>query len=188
MTDHRYNETRLIDELARRLVEKEVLVNCSELVKQLCYDTNTIYYQSHYQMLYKMDYKSPCQDAGITAKRVCVNLPSLLPDGKGDEYTWQFCDGFEGESQIYLYSNSDEYAGWEGVAEQEEIEPYQVDALEHYLVSPFLAERLTKNDEIINLDFYGLVLWGRTTSGQAIYCDSVIRRIALQLHTEGYVI
>ena len=37
MTDHRYNETRLIDELARRLVEKEVLVNCSELVKQLCY-------------------------------------------------------------------------------------------------------------------------------------------------------
>ena len=47
------------------------------------------------------------------------------------------------------------------------------EALEHWVVSDYLAERLKKAGEMV-MDFYNLPIWGRTTSGQAISIDSVI--------------
>ena len=51
------------------------------------------------------------------------------------------------------------------------------DIIEWWLVTPFLAEQLKSEDEIVleNMDCYW---WGRTCSGQAIYMDEVISRIA----------
>jgi hypothetical protein len=50
------------------------------------------------------------------------------------------------------------------------------EALEHWLVSEWLAHRLREEGEMV-IDFMNLTIWGRTTSGQAIYIDSVIEDI-----------
>ena len=50
------------------------------------------------------------------------------------------------------------------------------EALEHWLVSEWLAKRLLEEGEMV-IDFLDLTIWGRTTSGQAISIDSVIEDI-----------
>ena len=56
------------------------------------------------------------------------------------------------------------------------IEGEPEEALEHWLVSEWLAKRLLEEGEMV-IEFLGLTIWGRTTSGQAIYIDSVIETI-----------
>ena len=53
---------------------------------------------------------------------------------------------------------------------------YAEEALEHWLVSDWLANRLREQGEMV-IDFMDLTIWGRTTSGQAICIDSVIEDI-----------
>ena len=55
-------------------------------------------------------------------------------------------------------------------------EDYPDEALEHWIVSDWLGKRLLEQGEMV-IDFLGLTIWGRTTSGQAIYIDSVIEDI-----------
>ena len=50
------------------------------------------------------------------------------------------------------------------------------EALEHWCVSAWLGERLKEEGEMV-IDFLGLTIWGRTTSGQAIMLDSVVEDI-----------
>ena len=56
------------------------------------------------------------------------------------------------------------------------IEGEPEEALEHWLVSDWLASRLREEGEMV-IDFLDLTIWGRTTSGQAICMDSVIEDI-----------
>ena len=53
---------------------------------------------------------------------------------------------------------------------------YAEEALEHWLVSDWLANRLREEGEMV-VNFMDLTIWGRTTSGQAICIDSVIEDI-----------
>lgn len=57
----------------------------------------------------------------------------------------------------------------------EEGEP--VDIFEYWSVSQWLAEQLKDRNEPVVTDFYGFPVWGRTTTGQAIKMDHVIRDI-----------
>jgi len=57
-----------------------------------------------------------------------------------------------------------------------DVDDYGQEALEHWLVSTWLANRLREEGEMV-IEFLGLTIWGRTTSGQAIYIDSVIEDI-----------
>lgn len=50
--------------------------------------------------------------------------------------------------------------------------------LEHWIVSDWLARKLANHKEIVDTDFAGVAIWGRTTSGQAIELDDTIVAIA----------
>ena len=50
------------------------------------------------------------------------------------------------------------------------------EVLEWWLVTPWLAERLKAQGEVI-IEELGCRWWGRLTSGQAIYMDGVIQEI-----------
>ena len=52
--------------------------------------------------------------------------------------------------------------------------------MEWWLVTPYMAELLKENGEVI-LAAYDCCWWGRTTSGQALYMDGVIQEIAGQI-------
>ena len=57
-----------------------------------------------------------------------------------------------------------------------------VEALEHWIVSGWLAGELKARGEMVTEDFMGLPIWGRTCSGQAILLDGVICAIYDELH------
>ena len=64
---------------------------------------------------------------------------------------------------------------WDRISNTEEYD----EVFEWWLVTPYLAELLKGNGEIILAD-YDCYWWGRTTAGQALYMDYVIQKIAQQ--------
>ena len=64
---------------------------------------------------------------------------------------------------------------WDTIANTEKYD----EVFEWWLVTPYLAELLKGNGEIILAD-YDCYWWGRTTAGQALYMDYVIQKIAEQ--------
>jgi hypothetical protein len=59
------------------------------------------------------------------------------------------------------------------------IEPHTSEALEHWIVTGYLADKLEERGEMIARDILGFdAIWGRTCSGQAIALDCVIQEIA----------
>jgi hypothetical protein len=54
------------------------------------------------------------------------------------------------------------------------VDPQQNEIYEHWIVSEWLAARLEGRGEVIERDFYGLTIWGRACTGQAILLDDVI--------------
>lgn len=75
-----------------------------------------------------------------------------------------------------------EVDGWREFCEHRgrRIEPHQNEALEHWIVYPFLARKLSEAGEmILEGGPFGLgPIWGRCCSGQAIAMDGVIAQIA----------
>lgn len=63
-----------------------------------------------------------------------------------------------------------------------------VEALEHWIISDWLARWLEDKGEMITFDFMGLTIWGRTCSGQAIYCDGVIEEIVKDLERKCAIV
>ena len=60
---------------------------------------------------------------------------------------------------------------------EEYLYPFLGDVMEWWLIDSWLAERLKREGEVI-IDEYGCYWWGRLASGQAIYMDGVIQKIA----------
>ena len=57
-----------------------------------------------------------------------------------------------------------------------DLHEYNREVYEHWLVSSYLGEKLKEKGETVE-DFYGLTVWGRTTTGMAIAYDHVIKEI-----------
>lgn len=62
--------------------------------------------------------------------------------------------------------------------EDEQDNPSEV--YEHWIVSSWLAGKLREQGESVG-ELFGLTIWGRTTTGQAISMDSVIQQIAANM-------
>jgi hypothetical protein len=71
---------------------------------------------------------------------------------------------------------------WQDLCEQFDIDPYQREVFEHWIVSDWLADQLEARGEKVDRDFAGMIVWARTTSGQGIASDSVITAIAADLN------
>jgi hypothetical protein len=74
-----------------------------------------------------------------------------------------------------------DYDDWRELCEDNDIEPYQREVFEHWIVSDWFADKLAEKGEKVDKDFAGLTVWARTTTGQAIYMDSVIETIHAEL-------
>lgn len=62
-----------------------------------------------------------------------------------------------------------------------DIEPYEREVYEHWIVSDWLADQLAAKGEKVDKDFVGMIVWARTTTGQGIASDSVIQAIHAEL-------
>lgn len=94
----------------------------------------------------------------------------LHPDGI-DEWAWTYDGdlhtGYETEFEAY----KDAY-------ETLDLDkPEGSEVFEHWIVSNWFADKLAEYGHPVNKDFIGLTIWGRPTTGQAIYMDGVIEEI-----------
>lgn len=74
------------------------------------------------------------------------------------------------------------YEDAEDVCQGEDIEPYDREIFEHWCVSEWFARRLAERGERVDMDFAGLTVWGRTTTGQAILLDGIVADIWREIH------
>lgn len=56
------------------------------------------------------------------------------------------------------------------------LDPYNNEIYEHWLIDPWLADRLEEQGERVGR-LAGMKIWGRSTTGQAIYMDKVTSQI-----------
>ncbi len=84
-----------------------------------------------------------------------------------------------------FHNDSYRYAAgtnWLELCQDNDIDPYQREALEHWIVSDWLADKLTERGEMVSKDIHDLTIWGRSCTGQAILLDEVICQIYDGLH------
>lgn len=103
---------------------------------------------------------SPCDEISFE--------DDLMPILQKPSWDWENID--EPLPEDFESMTRDEKERW---AWDNDIEPDYVDALEHWVVSGWLAHQLVKRGEMVG-EIFGLRIWGRTTSGQAILLDRVI--------------
>ncbi len=80
-------------------------------------------------------------------------------------------------------SETSEAEGWEDLASEFGIDPHEWEAYEHWIVSDWLANKLTERGYTVR-EVLGLTVWARGTTGQAIYIDGVIEDIVNKLNAE----
>ena len=77
------------------------------------------------------------------------------------------------ESLLKAFSETDEISGLFDFCDQFDIEPYQIETYEFWVVSEWFGRQLTEHNENVQ-EILGLTIWGRTCSGQSISMDGVI--------------
>lgn len=74
---------------------------------------------------------------------------------------------------------------WQEACETDNLEPYDREVFEYWVVSDWLADKLIAHGEKVDKDFAGLCVWARTTTGQGIATDSVFAAIAADIQKRG---
>jgi hypothetical protein len=89
---------------------------------------------------------------------------------KNQHGTWKIDPIYNGEEEAI--------AEWFEIYHGEDLEDYRQEIFEHWIVSSWLADKLEEQGETVVKDVLGIdYIWGRTSTGQAIWCDYVIQKI-----------
>ncbi len=162
------NNSRQNQSIKRDFVAREVYCCASSLIYQLQED-------GHYQdEILEFSLKDEIKEEDLKGDIIQDYIEELAEWIKdkyidGEEVTIDDLDKEELKELAYdLNINVDDY-----------LEPCE--ALEHWIVSDWLADKLEAYGELVTKDFLGLTIWGRACSGQAILLDWVISKICNDL-------
>lgn len=109
------------------------------------------------------DWEEAAREAGWRVVSTFGTIRAIKNEAATDDDVTDFC--------------SDEMEAWRAACEHDDLDPYQREVYEHWIVSDWLADQLIARGEKVDKDFGGMTVWARTTTGQAIAADSVIQAI-----------
>jgi hypothetical protein len=159
----------------RRLVDREVHYCVSSLVHTLA--------QGYGRWQEPKEMRELCEQAF----ELSVPVPDYEEAARQSDVLMQQEDGkwcsVAEASDLTVDEGRTLYDSAEQACLEHDIEPYEWEVYEHWIVSDWLAGKLEEQGEKVDRDFAGLTVWARTTTGQAILLDSVIERIWRNLHT-----
>lgn len=161
-------------EIKRRFIEREVHYCASFLVSELGQVAE--YGEDLLPVMVQDDYEEPTlYFLDDITKAQCIDYIESETDF---EHTGSFDKAtLKGLKSIIERHLADGDFDYEDFCNFFDLEPYQNEAYEHWIVSDFLAEKLEAKGEMVIYDFLGFTIWGRCTSGQAILLDGVISEI-----------
>lgn len=167
--------TETVDERARRLVEQEVLICLSSLISELGKVSSELDIEDEIQELnYREDFEEPVDEhlRGLDREELVQLLEAAgfqcYDHETDDELAAAYLEHLQAEDEMRSY------------AEDNRIEPYSLDVYEHWAVSSYLARKLQDQGESV-VDMFNMNIWARCTTGQSIYMDGVMQRIAEDL-------
>ncbi|WP_299315988.1 hypothetical protein [uncultured Halomonas sp.] len=112
-----------------------------------------------------------------------------VEDHADDESCQEYCE-YEGwellDSPTFFNLEAGETSeadDWEDLCSEQGIDPHESEAFEHWLVSNWLAHKLTERGYTVRT-FMDMTVWARGCTGQAIYCDWVMEDIARSLNRD----
>lgn len=156
------------------LVQREVFYCVSSLVSTLTLGTEnegelgTVAWQA-------WDLASPIDDYEEAASQEGAQFEQQT-DGK-----WLVLDA-DADSDMTITRYDDQRNAAIAYCDFFDIEPYQREVFEHWIVSDWLADKLAEKGEKVDKDFAGMTIWARTTTGQGIASDSVIEAICAEMN------
>lgn len=193
--------TTEIEEFTDRMVRNEVFACVSSIVADLANGYGTLGYTERQTMRdrpaegaltlmeeaaelsYSVDdYEEALRGEGWKLEPInSADLPAFVKirldaeRNPGEFVVFKGNDDVNGEGYMVTGDTVEEAA--RDACDHLEIEPYQWEVFEHWIVSGWLGEELAKRGERVG-PLGNLTVWGRTTTGQGIAMDGVIRRIA----------
>lgn len=159
----KYNSTTN-QNIKRRFVDREVIYCVSMLVHELANKAEE--FPEYAEELY-------------SAYRGLPDYEEALTDNGFEE--------FEDEYGATCWRDTSDGTTWAGSAEDVcndlniDTRDYAPDIYEHWIVSKYLARKLEQHGHRVLNDFFGMVIWCRPTSGQAILLDGVISEICAEM-------
>lgn len=179
MSTEQVNVSEINQRICRKLVEREVMVNVSMLVSHFTSNENALDGSDYdYDELLQLCERRDYLEAAL----------SHVDDMDRDEVIDELNDNFDGDADEDA-STSDlrkslkdalSDAGSDDVqqfCDNYDVDPETNEVLEHWVVSDWFAGKLAEKGETTG-ELFGLTIWGRTCSGQAILLDSVVEEIA----------
>lgn len=153
-----------IEQTVERIIEQEIFVNASTMVTDLagCADILPNTMDNLMDCMGAPDYSEPPG-----------NYTVYLENGEG----WTFAESDDLMPYQYTYYDTEEEAiraAWEDSGE----EPEMQEALQFWLVSDWLADKLEEVGAPLARDVLGFNVWGRTECGQSLTMDSTLHAVA----------
>lgn len=174
-----------IDEMARKIVGENVRYSVSSLIYGLSKSISKMPVSAmatiglEYEDFTTLSYRQPDADDYHDAAQYGADYSVIVSEQSTDasgKWHWSATDA-DGETnegraatRLQAWQDAFEFVGAD--------EPDGTECLEHWLVTDDLARRLLDEGEAVAYDVAGMTVWGRCTSGQAIYADGVLQRIA----------
>lgn len=149
-------------EIKRKLVERDVLHNLSQLFSHLN-EENSGDYSEEYSNLHS----GSEQD----------HYDALVENGYHyDIETGEWYADDDKDHEFPLGDDNEEVCDDEGIEPEWEFP----EIYEYWAVSDWLGNKLKEQGEAVE-DIFDFTVWGRQTTGQAIYMDGIINEIAIAL-------
>lgn len=177
--------------ICSQLVDREIHYSVSLLVSHLNSNSEGLDSEDQETLLRlcsRQDYEEPVNDHIDDMSR--DDLESAIDDQ--DETDDRVCSIYiamkMSELRSALKQKLSDENGYEEFASENRIDAYESEVYEHWIVSDFMRRKLGERGECTG-DILGLTIWGRTTTGQSISMDCVIRSIANNmeiLHGQKY--
>lgn len=149
----------------KELVEMEVIYSVSPLISDLLKQEK--YREEFYHLNHATDWNEAEKDIG---ENYCILREEAELWGVYDTDTDYYVIDPNCETKVDAIRQYFNEVNWD-------LSSYNVQVCEYWLITDWLANKLAEKGVTVEQDFMGLCIWGRTTSGQSIWCDYVIQEI-----------
>ena len=157
----------------QELVQREVIYCVSSLIHTLTKENKLEEEQACELWTAPIDYGSAKYELELEQdyvfKHYCTEDNRYYFGVRNKDAVWKI-DPIHNDEETAIYEWFEIYRGGS-------LGDYRQEIFEHWIVTPWLADKLEALGETVVRDFYGLTIWGRTTTGQSIWCDYVIQEI-----------
>jgi hypothetical protein len=162
----------------KELVETEVIYCVSSLVHTLTKENKLEEEQAIELWTAPIDYGSAKYELELehdyVFKHFCSEDNQYYFGVRNKDAVWRI-DPIHNDEETAIYEWFEIYRGGS-------LDDYRQEIFEHWIVSSWLGKKLQEQGETVVEDFLGIdYIWGRTTTGQAIWCDYIIQTIYNEL-------